>query len=348
MAEDRSVVPSVSPAAGLPESGARAAGDLPDRSGEMSPELVEGELLASARARHKERVWRNVALLAATLLTTLYAGMEHWLAFESRFGAITPPLEWPGLIWSGLWYSLTILAILGAHEAGHYLACRYYGIAASLPYFLPAPPNIFMAGTFGAFIRIREPIRTKGMLFDMGAAGPFAGFLVAVPALVIGVSLSNVARLPSNFSGLELGEPLLFKVVTSLVTGPVPDGYALNLHPMAFAAWFGLLVTALNLIPIGQFDGGHISYAVLGRRAIWATRAAVLAAVGLCFYSLSWVLWTVLALGLLKVFGWRHPPSADEDVPLDPVRRWLAVAALLVFILCFTPAPIEPLELIGK
>ncbi len=288
-----------------------------------------------------------MALLVATIVTTTWVGAENWLSFQSRFGAVAPRVEWPSVLLSGLWYSLTLLAILGAHEAGHYLACRYYRISVSLPYFLPAPPP-FIAGTFGAFIRIREPIRTKPMLFDMGAAGPFAGFLVAVPALAIGCSLSNIARLPPNFIGYELGEPLLFRAISWLVWGTVPDGYSINLHPMAFAAWFGLLVTALNLIPIGQFDGGHISYAAFGRRSIWVTRAAVGVAVALCFHSLSWVMWTALAVALLVAFGWRHPPTFDEDAPLDPARQWLAAAALLILILCFTPSPIEPLQLIGK
>jgi membrane-associated protease RseP (regulator of RpoE activity) len=288
-----------------------------------------------------------VALLLATLASTTFIGALNWDGFETNFGAVRSRLEWPGALVDGLWYSLTILAILGAHEAGHYLACRYYQLNVSLPFFLPAPPP-FIAGTFGAFIRIREPIQTKPMLFDMGAAGPFAGFLVAVPALFVGCWLSNIARLPPNFSGYELGEPLLFRAITWLIWGTVPDGYSLNMHPMAFAAWFGLLVTALNLIPIGQFDGGHIAYAVFGRRSLWVTRTAVGAAVILCFYSMSWIMWTGLAVALLVLFGWRHPPTYDEDVPLDTTRRWLAVAALIILILCFTPSPMEPLQLIGK
>jgi membrane-associated protease RseP (regulator of RpoE activity) len=317
----------------------------PSNPGE--PDLFEPVVITRLLGRKPERIWIHVLLFALTLAATTYIGAGNWVAFLSRFGAVRPRFEWPVVLWNGLWYSLTLLLILGAHEAGHYLACRYYRINASLPYFLPAPPP-FIAGTFGAFIRIREPIRTKTMLFDMGAAGPFAGFLVAVPALVIGCSLSNIARLPPNFSGWELGEPLLFKAVTSLVWGRVPDGYSINLHPMAFAAWFGLLVTALNLIPIGQFDGGHISYAAFGKRSVWVTRGAVGAAVALCFHSMSWIMWTALAVALLVLFGWRHPPTEDEDVPLDPARRWLAVAALLILILCFTPSPMEPLQLIGR
>ena len=138
-----------------------------------------------------------------------------------------------------------------------------------MPFFLPFP--VAITGTLGAFIRIREPIPTKRMLFDIGIAGPIAGFLVAVPALIIGISMSHVVRLPPNFSGWELGEPLLFKLVTKVFWGTIPDGFSLNMHPVGFAAWFGLLATALNLFPIGQLDGGHISYAVLGRRSTYVT-----------------------------------------------------------------------------
>ena len=159
--------------------------------------------------------------------------------------------------------------ILGAHELGHYLACRYYQVDASLPFFIPMP--LVLTGTLGAFIRIREPIPTKRMLFDIGIAGPLAGFVFAVPALFIGVAMSPVVRVPPNLVGFDLGEPLLFRAATWLTWGPIANGYSVNLHPMAFAAWFGLLATALNLFPIGQLDGGHISYAVLGRRSTTVT-----------------------------------------------------------------------------
>jgi membrane-associated protease RseP (regulator of RpoE activity) len=146
-----------------------------------------------------------------------------------------------------------------------------------------------ITGTLGAFIRIREPIPAKHMLFDIGIAGPIAGFLVAVPALAIGVSMSHVAKLPPNFVGFELGEPLLFKAISWLIWGTVPDGYSVNMHPMAFAAWFGLLATALNLFPVGQLDGGHISYAVLGHRSTYVTYVMLVVAVGLASLYSSWI-----------------------------------------------------------
>ena len=290
-----------------------------------------------------DRKWLNALLLAATLATTTLTGACHWISFEADFQAGNPHLTlWA--IANGLWYSLTILAILGAHELGHYLACRYYGINASLPYFLPIP--FPLTGTAGAFIRIRQPITTKRALFDIGIAGPLAGFAVAVPALVIGMAMSRVVEVPPNFTGFSLGEPLLFKAVSWLMWGSPPETASINLHPMAFAAWFGLLATALNLIPIGQFDGGHIAYATLGRHAHKVTIAAVLVTLGLSVYSSSWVVWTLLAVGLLFAFGWRHPAVLDEAEPLDPSRRSLAILALVILVLCFTLAPIEPLDLL--
>jgi membrane-associated protease RseP (regulator of RpoE activity) len=241
--------------------------------------------------------------------------------------------------WRGGWaYSVTILGILGCHEFGHYVMCRYYDVDASLPYFLPIP--ISLTGTLGAFIRIREPIATKRMFFDIGIAGPIAGFVVAVPALFIGVYLSTIAPIDSG-DGLWLGEPLLFKVAERLLWGSMRDGYTLVLHPIGFAAWFGLLATALNLFPFGQLDGGHISYAVLGRRSTYVTIAMIGVALALSYTSMSWLAWTVLMIVMLLTFGVRHPRTHDEHVPLDRTRLVLAAFAVIIFALCFTPAPIE-------
>jgi len=278
-----------------------------------------------------------------TLASTTLAGAAHYAAFLDDFsGSTVPPMPFPALFLRGFWYSATILAILGCHEMGHYLACRYYDVDASLPFFLPVP--IVLTGTMGAFIRIREPIPQKRMLFDIGIAGPLAGFLVAVPALLLGLSMSHVVRIPANMPGLELGEPLLFKAASWALWGNPPDGYALNLHPVGFAAWFGLLATALNLFPIAQLDGGHISYAVLGRRSIYVTFGMIAVAIGLAYFSASWILWTALTIGMLLVFGPRHPPVFDEHVPLDRGRVALAFIALLMLVLCFTPAPIRPVD----
>ena len=293
------------------------------------------------------RPWRHFVLAVATLATTTLIGGMHLVAFDADFQPIAPDYTWISFTLNGLWYALTILAILGAHEAGHYFACRYYGVDASLPYFIPAPPPL-LTGTLGAFIRIRTPITSKRVLFDVGVAGPIAGFVVMLPALVAGLAMSRTVPIPPDFSGMELGEPLLFQGAARLVWGQVPDSLSLNLHPMAFAAWFGMLATALNLIPIGQFDGGHIAYAVLGRRASRVTLGAVAVAIGLSIYASSWIIWTLLAVFLLYKFGWRHPPVWDEEIPLDPASRWVALLALVILVLCFTPVPISPLELVGS
>lgn len=295
------------------------------------------------RAERSERVWLHALLFLLTVLTTALVGGIHYAGFAADFGANVPArlLTVPALLRNGLWYSFTILAILGCHEMGHYLACRYYQVDASLPYFLPAP--LPLTGTLGAFIRIRSRIPSKVALFDIGIAGPIAGFVIAVPALFIGLSLSRVNAVPDNFEGAYLGEPLLFQAVSWLIFGTVPDGQAVNMHPMAFAAWFGLLATALNLFPIGQLDGGHVAYAVMGRRSTWLTVAMLLVAIGLTANSMSWLVWTVLLILMTFLMGPHHPATLDDSQPLDRPRLALAAFALLMLILCFTPVPIETL-----
>jgi membrane-associated protease RseP (regulator of RpoE activity) len=303
-------------------------------------------LVWQPRQKFQDRVWLHVLLFVLTIGTTTLVGTLHYAAFLSDFANRGFPIALQPLILRGFWYSGTILAILGCHELGHYFACRYYDVDASLPFFLPAP--LPLTGTLGAFIRIREPIPEKRMLFDIGIAGPIAGFLVAVPALFIGMAMSHVVRIPGDFVGSELGEPLLFKLASWLMWGNPPPGYSINMHPMAFAAWFGLLATALNLFPIGQLDGGHISYAVFGRKSSNVTLAMIAIAVMLNYYSTSWLVWSVLMIAMLVIFGRHHPPVFDEHVPLDRARIVLAVVALAMFVVCFTPAPISSLDAIGR
>ena len=198
---------------------------------------------------------------------------------------------------------------------------------------------------FVAF-RIREPIQTRPMLFDIGAAGPIAGFVVAVPALFLGLQLSHVVPLPDDFVGMSLGEPLLFQFAAWLVWGDAPTGYTINLHPMGLAAWLGLLITALNLFPIGQLDGGHIAYATLGR---WSTGVSLITAgivISLAFFSMSWVIWALLMIAMMVFLGPRHPRTADEHIPLDRTRQWVAVGTAAIFAVCFTPAPIEMMDIL--
>ena len=293
------------------------------------------------------RLWVQVALLALTLLTTTFAGGCHYYFFTIDLATANDPIAGPGLTTlftdpifylHGLWYSLTILAILGCHEMGHYVACLRYDVIATRPFFLPAP---VLTGTLGAFIRIKSRIPNKVALFDIGIAGPIAGFVVAVPALFLGLMLSRVDRLPEDQSNLvELGEPLLFKLAAWLVWGDVADGYSINMHPMAFAAWFGLLATALNLFPIAQLDGGHIAYAVLGRRSTIVTIVMVFVAIGLAVMSSSWIVWTILLVVMILTLGPHHPPTLYDDEPIDRRRIVLAGVAMVILVLCFTPVPI--------
>jgi membrane-associated protease RseP (regulator of RpoE activity) len=313
-------------------------------------EPVSLERLWHPAPKFQDRVWLHVLLLFLTIVTTTLAGMDHWLSFTQEFLLGGPTPRFGPLILHGAWYSGVILAILGCHELGHYFACRYYDVDASLPFFLPMP--LVPTGTLGAVIRIREPIPTKPMLFDIGIAGPIAGFVVTVPALVIGLMLSDVrpdippGGLPDNVFSYTLGEPLLLKAVSQVLWGTVPTGYSVNLHPMAFAAWFGMLATALNLFPIGQLDGGHISYAVFGKRSSTVTLFTLGCAVVLTLFSLSWLVWTVLTIAMLFTFGRHHPRTFDEDVPLDGRRRLLALFAVAMFVLCFTPSPIQQMQIL--
>lgn len=292
-----------------------------------------------------DRIWLHLLLFMLTLMTTTLAGAGMYEGFVGDFGYRRIQLTTLELLAGGLWFSVPALAILGCHEMGHYFACRYYRVNASLPFFLPMPLALF--GTLGAVIRIRDPIHTKRMLFDIGIAGPIAGFVVTIPALVLGMAWSHISRLPSNFVGVNLGEPLLFQMVENAFFGAVPEGYSLNSHPMVLAAWFGLLATALNLLPVGQLDGGHVAYANLGSKSRFLTMGTLLTMLILgVSVAQSWLAWCVLIGILLLATGWQHPQTLDDHVPLNRGRVWVTVVAVLIFIACFTPAPITPTQLL--
>lgn len=296
--------------------------------------------------KFRGRVWLHVLLLLLTIGTTTVAGALHYAAFASEFERRAVAFDW-NLLSQGFWYSGTLIAILGAHEMGHYVYCRRYNVNATLPFFIPMPPLIFLTGTLGAVIKIREAFPTRKVLFDIGIAGPIAGFIVLVPALFLGLSLSYIVPAPTQGTVLSLGEPLLFRWGTDLVFGTIQDGYTVNMHPMVFAAWFGMLATALNLLPFGQLDGGHITYSTLGRLAAPISLATVSACVVMTFVSTSWLFMTVMMLVMLLTLGPRHPRVIDEHESLGPGRIALAVFALVMLILCFTPAPIEIMDLVG-
>lgn len=314
---------------------------------ELLPEYTE--LLAPPRKT--TRLGLALTLLALTFFTTTTLGPAFWAWTRTDLTTDLTPFLSPGLIqrvWTepdvlrlGLSFSVPLLLILLAHELGHYIACQYYRLPASLPYFLPIPWTL---GTLGAFIRIRSPLRSRRELFDVGIAGPLAGFVVLIPFLIYGLAHSQLAPRPEE---LRLGETialpgrcLAIELVARLLLGPLGRNTIINLHPYALAAWFGLLATSINLIPLGQLDGGHILYAVSRR---WQRRLAppvwiALAAAG--FLWPGWWVWCVLTL----VFRLFHPRVQNEAAPLGRGRKILAAIALIIFVLSFTPRGIVILE----
>jgi membrane-associated protease RseP (regulator of RpoE activity) len=334
-----------------PPSPAPKAGDAPGFFSEavrQTPQFVEPPypFVSEPRLRFQHSWWKHILLFLLTLATTTLVGGQRYLSFLSDFGRSVAQFDgmtfWQAIL-PGFWYSGTILAILGAHEMGHYLACRYYRLDATLPYFIPlylggAPLQI---GTLGAVIRIREAFPSRKVLFDVGIAGPIAGFAVLVPALVLGMYLSTVTISPPPETLIVIGKPLLFRAVRWMVFGVLPEGSIVNLHPMVWAAWFGMLATALNLLPFGQLDGGHITYSTLGRVSTRISLATVAAAVVMSIFSRGYMLMTGVMLAMLYFTGPRHPPVIDEYEPLGDGRLVLALGALAMLIVCFTPFPIN-------
>ena len=295
---------------------------------EMIPEpWREAEFVPPWPAPKPPRRLLHLGLLLATVVTTVIAG-----ALQQGVN----PLETPELLYKGIPFSFTLLLILGAHEMGHYLVSRRHHLDVTLPYFIPAPPIPFIIGTFGAFIRIRSPIRDKRALLDVGCSGPLIGVLVSIPVILIGLKLSTVTVIGGGGETVTLGEPLLFKLLSWLALGPMTPEQNVILHPVAFAGWIGLLVTALNLIPVGQLDGGHVAYALFPEyhRYISLGVLGLLVVCGVWFWQ-GWLMWAVL----LAFLGWRHPPPYQFWVPLDRRRRVLGIITIVVFGLTFSPAP---------
>jgi membrane-associated protease RseP (regulator of RpoE activity) len=282
----------------------------------------------------------SLALFLATLATTLFVGAGFDLFVEpgSAWGQVRQIVADPRRLLQGVQFSASLLLILGFHELGHYLTARAYGVSVSLPYFIPLP--VWPMGTMGAIIRMRSPIPNRKVLFDVGIAGPVLGLVLAVPVLVMGLVLSPVKPL----AGLSLqeGNSLAYLFLKWLVKGHIPEGFDVILHPMAMAGWLGFFVTALNLMPLSQLDGGHIAYAVLGRgfrKIVWLFLGVL---VVLFLFSLwpGWLLWVALTIGL----GLRHPPPLDDLTPLDAPRRILAMIALGLLVVLTTPLPFAVYE----
>jgi membrane-associated protease RseP (regulator of RpoE activity) len=271
----------------------------------------------------------HLVLFILTFATTSFSG-------ASLAGA--DPFEDWTQVRLGLPFAVTLMTILLCHEMGHYIAARYYRVDATLPYFIPAPP-VFLVGTFGAFIRMKSPPPGRKALFDVGAAGPWAGIIVAIPAIIIGLKLSEVRPAGLAEAGnLVFGEPPLFYALSYLTLGPLAPGMDVFLHPVATAGWFGLFVTFLNLIPVSQLDGGHVSYAFLGRGHRLLARAFFAILVVLAFTTWpGWFLW----VAVLLVFGLDHPPTLDSWTPLDPGRRIASCLTALLFLGTFMTVPLK-------
>jgi membrane-associated protease RseP (regulator of RpoE activity) len=278
----------------------------------------------------------HVVLFLATVVTTLLAGA--W-----SLGGVSPweLLTHPARLLVGLPFSASLLSILVVHEFGHYTLGRRHGMPISLPYFIPAPPPLFPVGTLGAVIRLRGPVRDRHALFDMAVAGPLAGLVLAIPLCVLGLRLSTVIPMPpgSGGGGLELGESLLLKLLERLVIGPLAENHVVLLHPVGVAAWFGFFVTVLNLIPVGQLDGGHLVYALFGRQHALISKVAVggLILLGLVAGSATWLVWSVMVVMLM---GFQHSPPMDDITPLDGGRRALGLFTLLLLFILLPPVPI--------
>lgn len=312
----------------------------------------------------KDRIWLNVLLFVLTAYTTTAAGVRMAVAMHVAVSPESLPrdLYSPELLWNpkylvmGLPFSGTLLLILGIHEMGHYLTSRRWMVRATLPYFIPFPSFI---GTLGAVIKIRSRIPNRRALMDIGASGPLAGFVVALLALIVGLHLSEIVPV-STFAegGISLGNSILGGWLTNQIIGDLPDGFAIYDHPIFVAGWLGLFVTALNLMPVGQFDGGHIVYAFGGARVhALVSKAALFVLGGL--WALGppydwlyvqdgvstwldtrwpgWLIWILIALAL----GRRHTPTGDPDLVLDPFRKLMGYLSLIIFVLCFVPRPVS-------
>ncbi len=240
---------------------------------------------------------------------------------------------------AGIWYAVPLMTILLCHEMGHYVMSRFYGVEATLPFFIPFPFSPF--GTFGAIIKMKGWIPSRRALFDIGAGGPLAGLVLTLPAIYFGLKMSTIVPISAvRGEGLVLGDSLLFKGLEYLALGPLPKGHDVVLHPLAYAGWVGLFVTALNLLPIGQLDGGHVVYALLGPKSLKVYRVAILLfALYALFFNPGWVILVVL----LFFFGLKHPSPLDDETPLDRGRMILGIGMLLIFFSSFMPAPFPEL-----
>lgn len=267
----------------------------------------------------------NIGLFIITIFTTILAGTV--LSGKDPFHNLR------NLIY-GIPFSFTLLLILGSHEFGHYFACKRLGIKATLPFFIPAP---FLLGTFGAVIKIKSPIPDRKGLMEVGAAGPLMGLIFAIPATIIGIKLSSTGLVTKEPGMISMGNSLLFWFLTKISIQTPAPGYDILLHPVAFAGWVGLFITSMNLLPIGQLDGGHISYSLFGR----AHKVIGIIMVGLMIIlGIKWPGWFMWAL-LVTLLGIKHPPPLNDTETIDTKHRMIGILSFCVFIITFIPCPIK-------
>jgi membrane-associated protease RseP (regulator of RpoE activity) len=278
----------------------------------------------------------NIALFILTVLSTVSAGC--FFATGALPFYTFNPLRTPGPLLQGLPFAITLLAILGTHEFGHYFTAKAYGASVSAPYFNPAPPPLFLFATLGAVIRKRSPARDRNSLFDIAVAGPLAGLIVAIPALWLGLRWSYVAVVPPG-AGMTFGDSIVMRFMTFLVFGDIPNGMDVIVHPVALAGWVGLFVTALNLFPVGQLDGGRIAYALFGpaHRYVSIGTFFALLALGAVAESLNWIVFAGL---IFLLIGFRHAPPLDDVTPLSRERFAVGVFCLVLLVLLVPPVPI--------
>lgn len=277
--------------------------------------------------------WLNLALFLVTGATTILSGA--WQEGVDFFSNPALLLQNPLMVLqAGLPFSLSLLAIMLCHEFGHYSAARINKVNVTLPYFIPAPN---LVGTFGAFIRSKSAFINKRQLLDVAAAGPLAGLVISIIILIIGIGGSSFMPLPKpSGNAIYFGESILYKLITFLMKGPTPSGSILASNSIAFAGWVGLLVTMINLLPIGQLDGGHIMYALFGKYQKFLAYMAMIGLLILSFWWIGWALWLIISVILKPA----HPPTLMDDIPIGRGRRFIGYLSILAFILCFMPIPI--------
>ncbi len=261
--------------------------------------------------------------------------LKNWILFFILLGLTLYTTYLSG----GKLYALSLFLILGAHEFGHYFAGVKNGVKTTLPLFIPAPPGLFLFGTFGAMIAIKDPIPNRRVLMEIGAAGPVAGFIVAVPTLIIGLYLSDIVE-PLGEGGFSFGSSIIMILLSKLILGvtPLSADFNIQLHPVAFAGWVGLFVTAINLFPIGQLDGGHIIYSLFGKKSKNWAKYFFIFLLSLIYFWPSWGIWAVL---LIVITRFKSAPLLDDDVLPLKKHRIIGYIAIVIFILTFVPVPIE-------